>query len=333
MDGVPPRQAVDLTSIVSLRALKRTDASSQSSGPMQYENVGGSIVGILRFFPLCIAAPVPPLPPSNRAVQPVKQSSSDTCMDNASTNLTISCWSELHMNDYLANWTTKTVISNPPAAGTMFCRPAEPWAQCFIRFTYGQQQKAGAPMDCSTASSTTCKAPSDMLIKPTSAQGYYGAYAVHAIFTYIDNLTSALLSATAHPGALQYAYTSANAGAGASAEPNPVDATIFQLLFENGFSDQDTAFGSLMRKQPYTGNFTGATTDPPSDAVLYQGMVAVLQQRLQKIMGTWETFEVMLGSGFMWTQKIQEADAFVSQWTAGLTPAVTSPSGASIATA
>ncbi|KAL8950478.1 MAG: hypothetical protein Q9222_003494 [Ikaeria aurantiellina] len=207
----------------------------------------------------------------------------------------------------------------------MVCRPSEPWAQCFIRFTYGQQKKAGAPMDCSKPSSTTCKAPSDMLIKPTSAQGWYGVDAIHAVFTYMKNLMSALLSATAHAGALQYAYSSAYAGAGAAGSANPVDATIFQLLFENGFTDQDTAFSGFMKQQPYTGDFSGATTNPPSDTILYQGMVAVLQQRLQKIMGTWETFEIMLGSGYMWTQQVQGADAFVSQWVTGLSPASSDP--------
>ncbi|KAL8699518.1 MAG: hypothetical protein Q9224_001370, partial [Gallowayella concinna] len=57
-------------------------------------------------------------------------------------------------------------------------------------------------------------------------------------------LTSAILTTTGQPGVLQAIYTSANTGAGASAAANPIDATIFQLLQQNGFSAQDTTFAA-----------------------------------------------------------------------------------------
>ncbi|KAL8725541.1 MAG: hypothetical protein Q9166_007295 [cf. Caloplaca sp. 2 TL-2023] len=180
------------------------------------------------------------------------------------------------MDNFFANWTEKTVMPNAPMIGTMACRPNEVWAQCFIRFAYGQQ----------------------------------------TIFTYIKTLITALLTTTGRSGALQSIYTSANAGAGASAALNPVDATLFQLLLQNGFSSQDTTFAGYMKQTPYTGNFTGATTDPPSDEIIYQGLVNLLQTRMAKIMGSWADFHSALGMGGIWMSKVQGAQDFVAKWTA-----------------
>ncbi|KAI4190309.1 MAG: hypothetical protein LQ346_004933, partial [Caloplaca aetnensis] len=156
-----------------------------------------------------------------------------------------------------------------------------------------------------------------------------------AVHTYITNLASALLSTTAKPGALQSAYTSANAGAGAAAAPNPVDATLFQLLFLNGFSNQDILFSAYMKQNPFPGTFADAaaaaslaagpagevvaqvaaaaaaattaaapatttaeaaaaaattttTAEPPGDAIIYAGLVAVLKLRMGQVMGSWQ---------------------------------------------
>ena len=136
------------------------------------------------------------------------------------------------------------------------------------------------------------------------------------MFKYLNNLSTALLSTTARPGALQSAYTSANAGAGAASGANPIDATLFQLLFLNGFTDMDIALSSYMKQSPFAADFVGATTDPPSDAVIYKNLNAVLGQRLQKIMSGVDSFEVMLGTGEAWLEQVQGVSAFVSKWTA-----------------
>ncbi|KAL8737662.1 MAG: hypothetical protein Q9181_001452 [Wetmoreana brouardii] len=245
----------------------------------------------------------------------VLKSASNACTNPSSTGLTTACWTELKMNDFFTNWTDHTVMPNAPMIGTIVCKTNEVWAQCFLRFAYGQQRKAAAPADCSTFSSTSCQSPSDMMVKPTSAQYWYGAYAIYAIFTYINALSTALLSATAHPGALQSAYTSANAGGGAATASNPVDAVLFYLLFLNGFTDQDTAFVAYMRQVPYTGNFTGATTDPPSEDVLYRNMVGVLEKRLETVMAGLDQFEALVGSQGTWIAPVQSSAAFVKAWT------------------
>ncbi|KAL8788164.1 MAG: hypothetical protein Q9213_001803 [Squamulea squamosa] len=234
-------------------------------------------------------------------------------------------------------------MADAPMIGTLYCRPNEPWAQCFIRFAYGQQSRTGAPMDCASFTSTSCSPPTRMMITPSSTEYWYGVFAIYgetvlsriqvnspltaktAIFTYIRTLASALLTTTGAPGALQSAYTSANAGSGASAAPNPVDATLFQLLFQNGFSDQDTAFAAHMKRQPYVAAFnsTNGMSDPPPDEVLYEGLIKNLQTRLTTIMGNWTEFQSVLGTGDIWMSPVQGPAQFVKQWTA------TAPSTAS----
>ncbi|KAL8901991.1 MAG: hypothetical protein Q9207_004916 [Kuettlingeria erythrocarpa] len=267
------------------------------------------------------------------------------------------------MDGFFANWTTNTIMSNPPMIGTLYCRPNEVWAECFLRFAYGEQRLAVASVDCSAFTSTTCKSPANSLLaKPTSPEFYYGAYAIFAIHTYITNLASALLSTTAKPGALQSAYTSANAGAGAAAAPNPVDATLFQLLFLNGLSNQDILFSAYMKQNPFSGTFADATaaaplgdaagkvvaavgvapattavtpatalmaattnltaaaaaatsTEPPGDAVIYAGLVAVLKLRMGQVMGSWQAFDQVLAGGAVWMAEVQAQADFVAKWT------------------
>ncbi|KAL9596920.1 MAG: hypothetical protein Q9219_005483 [cf. Caloplaca sp. 3 TL-2023] len=290
-----------------------------------YIPIGIATIGLLRFLPLCTGAPA--APSSNRNGQTTtKQSASDACKDPSSTGVTSSCWTALKMDDYFGSWTNKTVMSNAPMIGTMYCRPNEKWAQCFIRFAYGMQRQTGPPMDCTTLQSTTCTAPSDMVQKPTSPEFWYGVYAIYAalaVFSYMKNLSTALLSTTARPGMLQSAYTSANAGGGAASGPNPIDATILQLLFMNGLTDMDIAFASYMKQSPYAGDFSQSATDPPGDDVIYKDLAEALQQRLQKLMNGWANFQVVLAKGGIWTGQVQGAAEFVSKWTNPGTTATT----------
>ncbi|KAI4243445.1 MAG: hypothetical protein L6R40_003447 [Gallowayella cf. fulva] len=289
--------------------------------------------GLLRVLPSCTASPIAaaakPVAAKPVAAKPVaavtkpvsvgskqtSSSSSSSCGNASTTGVSADCWTTLGMNHYLSNWTDNTVIANAPMIGTIVCRSNEPWAQCFIRFAYGQQQKTAAPIDCSNPSSTSCKPPADMVLQPDSAEDYYGLYAIYAIFTYLTTLISALLTTTGHPSALQSIYTSANAGAGASSAPNPIDATIFQLLFRNGFSSQDTLFAAYLKTEIYAGNFTKATTDPPEDKVLYEGLVGALKTRASRIMRSWQDFEAVLGSGDVWMGGVQTKEQFVESWT------------------
>ncbi|KAI4183898.1 MAG: hypothetical protein L6R41_005120 [Letrouitia leprolyta] len=272
------------------------------------------IPGLLRFLPVSTASPVTPT---------VIQSVTDTCKDPSTTGMTSLCWATLKMNDFFKDWTNTTTMPNAPMIGTLVCRPNEAWASCFVRFAYGQQRAPGPPMDCVTFTSKTCQPPSAMMVKPSSPQYWYGAYAIYAVFTYITTLSSALLLSTARKGALQLAYQSANLGAGAGANADPVDATLFHLLFMNGLTDMDVAFLAYMKNDSYSEGFVGATTDPPSDAVIYNNTVAALQQRLKTVMNGWESFEEMLGLGSTWTGPVEPAAAFAGKWTAGSTTSAT----------
>lgn len=153
--------------------------------------------GLLRVLPSCTASPIAaaakPVAAKPVAAKPVaavtkpvsvgskqtSSSSSSSCGNASTTGVSADCWTTLGMNHYLSNWTDNTVIANAPMIGTIVCRSNEPWAQCFIRFAYGQQQKTAAPIDCSNPSSTSCKPPADMVLQPDSAEDYYGLYAIY----------------------------------------------------------------------------------------------------------------------------------------------------------
>lgn len=85
----------------------------------------------------------------------------------------------------------------------------------------------------------------------------------------------------------------------------------------------DVAFLAYMKNDSYSEGFVGATTDPPSDAVIYNNTVAALQQRLKTVMNGWESFEEMLGLGSTWTGPVEPAAAFAGKWTAGSTTSAT----------
>ncbi|KAL9580989.1 MAG: hypothetical protein Q9212_004157 [Teloschistes hypoglaucus] len=272
--------------------------------------------GLLRFLPSSTASPLPAAPKPAASPKQSATNASDACSSSPSPGaMSPECWASLDMNDFLTNWTTTTVIGNAPMIGTIYCKPKEIWAQCFLRFAYGQQRQPAAPMDCSTPTSKSCKSPFDVPADPTSPEYYYGAYSIFAVFAYITAIASALLSVTAYPGALQSAYTSAYAGAGAASAPNPVDATLFELLSQSGFSAMDTAFVTYMNKNSYTGGFVGASTDPPSDAVIYTSLVAVLQQRLKGIMTADGAFQSLVGTKGVWIAQVPPAASYVKAWT------------------
>ncbi|KAL8852762.1 MAG: hypothetical protein Q9221_002392 [Calogaya cf. arnoldii] len=219
------------------------------------------------------------------------------------------------MNKFLANWTEETVMPGAPMIGTIVCRPTEAWAQCFIRFAYGQQSLTAAPMDCVSLKSTSCSPPSKQMKKPTSDEYWYGTHAIYAIFTYIKTLTSALLSTTATPGALEAAYANGIFGAGGAGAPNPIDTVLFGLLLLSPMSDQDKTFTSYMNAKPYPGTFN-TTTNLPSDKILYEGLVVALEARLKNIMSNWTEFESVLGTGGPWVSGQQAPAAqYVASWT------------------
>lgn len=134
------------------------------------------IPGLLRFLPVSTASPVTPT---------VIQSVTDTCKDPSTTGMTSLCWATLKMNDFFKDWTNTTTMPNAPMIGTLVCRPNEAWASCFVRFAYGQQRAPGPPMDCVTFTSKTCQPPSAMMVKPSSPQYWYGAYAIYGTFSII----------------------------------------------------------------------------------------------------------------------------------------------------
>ncbi|KAL8927899.1 MAG: hypothetical protein Q9172_001125 [Xanthocarpia lactea] len=280
--------------------------------------------GLIRFLPLCTASPIAAPQANPVAATASQNATSDACRTMSTAGTSADCWTILKMEDFYANWTEHSVMAGAPMIGTIFCRPNELWAQCFIRFAYGQHQKTGAPMDCSSPSSTSCSSPAAMIIKPTSPEYWYGVHAIYAIFTYITTLISALLTTTGRPGALQSIYTSANAGAGASASPNPVDASLLRLLSQDPISNQDIFFAAYLKRQPSAGNFVGATTDPPSDKILYEGLVEELRSRLTKVMSSWAEFQSVLAPGQIWMEAVQGSAQFVEKWTA-TAPSATAP--------
>ncbi|KAL9009430.1 MAG: hypothetical protein Q9173_005546 [Seirophora scorigena] len=225
-----------------------------------------------------------------------------------------SCWTSLNVDNFFGSWTKTTIMANPPKIGTLHCRAHEVWAQCFLRFAYGWQRQKNAPMDCSTFNATSCQGPADSLAaKPTSAEYWYGAQAISAVFTYIKAISSALLSTTGKPGVLESAYAAANAGTDFS--DSPVDATLVYLLSIKGSSDQDNAFAAYMKASPYAGNFTGATDAKPDDVAIYRGLIAMLESRLDELMSGWEAFQQVTTEGQVWMEKMPEAEEFVQKWT------------------
>ncbi|KAL8912907.1 MAG: hypothetical protein Q9171_002201 [Xanthocarpia ochracea] len=243
--------------------------------------------GLLRFLPLCTASPIAAPQANPVAATTSQNATSDSCRTLFTGGTSADCWTMLKMEDFYANWTENSVMAGAPMIGTIFCRPNEVWAQCFIRFAYGRFEKT-------------------------------------AIFTYIMTLISALLTTTGRPGALQSIYTSANAGAGASAGPNPVDATLLRLLTQDPGSNQDIFFGAYLKRQPSAGNFAGATTDPPSDEILYEGLVQELRSRLTKVMSSWAEFHSLLEPGQIWMDAVQGSAHYVEKWTA-TAPLATAP--------
>ncbi|KAI4091925.1 MAG: hypothetical protein LQ344_003743 [Seirophora lacunosa] len=202
----------------------------------------------------------------------------DACSTPSPGTMVASCWTSLNVDNFFGTWTENTIMANPPMIGTLYCRPAD-----------------------------------SLTAKPTSAEYWYGAQAISAVFTYIKNISSALLSATGKPGVLETAYAAAFAGTDFS--DSPVDATLFYLLSIRGRSDQDNAFAAYMKASPYAGNFAGPTDAKPDDVVIYRGMTAMLESRLDELMSGWEAFRQVTTEGQAWMEKVQEVEEFVQKWT------------------
>ncbi|KAL8990761.1 MAG: hypothetical protein Q9177_000661 [Variospora cf. flavescens] len=262
----------------------------------------------------------------------------DPCNTPSAGNTEASCWTLLEMGNFFSDWTENTIIADPPFIGTLYCRPREIWAQCFLRFAYGYQNELGAPVDCSGFNSTTCRGPAKVYkAKPTSNKFWYGVQAISslyprnttntsscpetnrppAVYIYIRNLSSALLSTTATPGVLQSAYNSASTSA---AFPNsPADATLIQLLTARSKTPQDNAFVAYMTANPFVSNFTGgAENAPANDDVVYWNLIAMLAKRVEQLMDGWDAFEqvtVLERGGEAWMKDAELAGAFVRRWT------------------
>lgn len=139
-----------------------------------------AVVSFLRFLPSCTATPIAQT--TQTTTPATKQATADDCINPSTAGVSSACWTTLQMDGFFTNWTTNTIMSNPPMIGTLYCRPNEVWAECFLRFAYGEQRLTIASVDCSTFTSTTCKSPANsLLVTPTSPEFYYGAYAIFGI--------------------------------------------------------------------------------------------------------------------------------------------------------
>lgn len=140
-----------------------------------------AIASFLRFLPSCTATPIAQT--TNASTPATNQTASNNCSSPSTAGITSTCWTTLQMDDFFANWTINNIMPNPPMIGTLYCRPREVWAECFLRFAYGEQRLPIASTDCSTLTSTTCKSPAKSLTTtPTSPQFYYGAYAIFGMY-------------------------------------------------------------------------------------------------------------------------------------------------------
>lgn len=139
--------------------------------PAMYLALWIAAVSFLRFLPFCTAWPVAAT--AEASAQP------DACSTPSPGTMVASCWTSLNVDNFFGTWTENTIMANPPMIGTLYCRPHEVWAQCFLRFAYGWQRQKTAPMDCSSFNATSCQGPADSLTaKPTSAEYWYGAQAI-----------------------------------------------------------------------------------------------------------------------------------------------------------
>ncbi|KAL8668903.1 MAG: hypothetical protein Q9168_006489, partial [Polycauliona sp. 1 TL-2023] len=200
------------------------------------------------------------------------------------------------MDKVLTNWILKTVIPRAPAIGTIFCRPTEEWAQCFIRFGYSQQRLPAAPMDCVALNSTSCSSPSTQAaLWPASVEYWYGLQAIYSIFLYIKTLSSAILSTTSTPNILQTIYTSTLSNPilptttiKTTNTTSPIDAVLLDLLTPtNTTTPQDTLFTSYISTHPLPGNFT----TPANDGTIYQDLTDSLTARLEMVMSNFTLFQ------------------------------------------
>ncbi|KAL8959746.1 MAG: hypothetical protein Q9183_005584 [Haloplaca sp. 2 TL-2023] len=273
-----------------------------------------ALVSSLRFLSSCTASPVAFLSNIKRQAL-AEENMTEVCNHPNAYNMVPPCWDELDLYNFINDWTKKTVLANAPHIGTMYCKPTEIWGQCFLRFAYGQQEQPRAAVDCSTLASTQCVSPIETtILKPTSAEGWYGTYAVYAVFTYIKALSRALLSATGQEGVLESAYVAANGGAGAASSPYPVDATLQYLLEWNNKTNMDDAFLNYVSRNPLPGNFPGPNPGFPGVGPVYESLVLDLQQRVVTLMGSWDEFSQVLGTNGTWIKQVPGPEIFEKSW-------------------
>lgn len=105
------------------------------------------------------------------------------------------CWDELNISGYLAEW-NRTVPSCqvPGSDGMNCCHPQEPWTTCFLRFAYA---KPGS--DCTTLNFQQCilnQISSDLGPSIASKAGYVvrNIVAINNLFSsyYAGELSSAI---------------------------------------------------------------------------------------------------------------------------------------------
>ncbi|KAL8993966.1 MAG: hypothetical protein Q9169_005956 [Polycauliona sp. 2 TL-2023] len=250
--------------------------------------------GLLRLLPLCTASPIGGMVVNSNTLVRPPSLRTGPCSDPEASGPSAACWATLGMDNFLANWTTETVMPGAPLIGTIVCRPTENWAQCFIRFAYGHQNLGGAPMD--------------------------------SIYLYIKTLTSALLTLTGTPYTLQRIYNSASSSLFASSatlssyDIYPIDTILLALLTLKQPSLQDKRFATYISAHPVPGYFTNSTTSTtpptPSEAVIYHTLVDSLEARLTNVMGNWTLFQALLGDAEAWVEANYTSVAhYFHEWT------------------
>ncbi|KAL8871500.1 MAG: hypothetical protein Q9174_002678 [Haloplaca sp. 1 TL-2023] len=268
----------------------------------------------LRFLPSCTASPVT-LRANIKRQELTQEDMTEVCNHPNPYNMMPECWDKLGLDSWITSWTDATIIANAPAIGTMYCKPTEIWGQCFLRFAYGQQEEPKAAVNCATLASTQCVSPIETtVLKPTSAEGWYGTYAVYAVFTYIKNLSRALLSAAGEEGVMETAYVAANDGAGAASSAYPVDATLLYLLEWNNKTNMDDAFINYVQQNRMELSFPNANTDFPGIGPVYETLVLNLETRVEQLMLSWDEFSKALGANGTWIQRVPAHEELEQSW-------------------
>ena len=100
------------------------------------------------------------------------------------TNIEATCWSQLHISNYLSQWVGAHQTCKTGGSGTDCCIAGEPWSTCFIRLAYGSRY-ATYGMNCTGFNG--CREPplAPSLPDGITIQDFYvlnGIYAMNALF-------------------------------------------------------------------------------------------------------------------------------------------------------